>query len=61
MQDILSSGTYPYGFVANEATPELCAMTILVNNVNLGCYNITANEFTMSQIEADGFMIRLVR
>jgi hypothetical protein len=61
LQDILPSGTYHYSFVANEATPELCAMNIQVDGVNLGCYNITANEFTMSQIESDGFMIKLVR
>lgn len=61
MQDILPSGTYPYSFVVNEATPELCALNIEVNGMNLGCYNIGATQLTMSQIESDGFFIKLIR
>lgn len=61
LQDILASGVYPYDFVANEATPELCDVNIVVGGVSLGCYNIGTSEFTMSQIEADGYMIKLVR
>ena len=60
-QDILPDGIYNYSFVPNEATPELCDMTIKVGDVNLGCYNITSEEFTMSQVESDGFFIKLVR
>lgn len=61
MQDILPSGTYHYSLVANEATPELCALNITIDGLNLGCYNIGTTEFTMSQIESDGFFIKLVR
>ena len=61
MQDILPSGTYQYSFVANQATPELCALNIEVNGMNLGCYNIGTTELTMSQIESDGFLIKMVR
>ncbi len=61
LQDIFASGTYPYDFVPNEATPELCDINIVVGGVSLGCYNIGTSEFTMSQIESDGFMIKLVR
>lgn len=61
LQDIFASGTYPYDFVANEATPELCEINIVVGGVSLGCYDIGTSEFTMSQIEADGYMIKLVR
>jgi hypothetical protein len=60
-QDILESGTYPYAFETNEATPELCAVNIVVGGTNLGCYTITPTQFTMSQVESDGFMIKLVR
>jgi hypothetical protein len=61
MQDILPSGTYHYNFVANQATPELCALNIEVNGMNLGCYDIGTTQFTMSQVETDGFLIKLVR
>lgn len=61
MQDILPTGQYNYTFVSNEATPELCATNIKVDGVNLGCFDIGSSEFTMSQIEADGFMITLIR
>ncbi|MFT3794226.1 hypothetical protein [Flavobacterium sp.] len=60
-QDILPSGTYDYDFVANEATPEICNTNIKIGNTNLGCYSIGSQTFVMSQIEADGFEIRLHR
>ena len=60
-QDILPSGEYDYSFVSNEATPELCLMNIKVGGVNLGCFNIGSSIFTMSQIESDGFLIKLTR
>jgi hypothetical protein len=60
-QDILPTGTYPFHFVNNEATPELCAQTIQIDGMNLGCYTISTNEFIMNQTESDGLMIRLVR
>lgn len=60
-QDILESGTYDYVFNTNEATPELCAINISIGGTNMGCYTVTATQFTMSQVESDGYLIKLVR
>jgi len=60
-QDILPSGLYHYAIVANEATPELCAQTLQIDDINMGCFNIGLTEFTMNQTESDGFFITLVR
>jgi len=61
MQDLLPTGTYHYSFVNNEATPELCAQTIRIDGMNLGCYTISDDEFIMNQTESDGFMVKLIR
>lgn len=60
-QDILEDGIYPYTFEVNTAAPDLCATTISIGGMNLGCYNVTTHELTMGQVETDGYLLKLVR
>jgi hypothetical protein len=59
--DFFDSGTYNYGVVINQTTPELCGFNFSIDGVNLGCFTITEEQFTMSMVEADGHMITLKR
>lgn len=59
--DFFDSGTYNYTFNANTSTPELCAQTIAIDGVNLGCYEFEFSSFTMSQVESDGYLLQLER
>lgn len=59
--DFFDSGTYDYQVVINQATPELCGFNFEIDAVNLGCFTITEEQFTMSMIEADGHIITLKR
>ncbi|MDR6967101.1 hypothetical protein J2X31_001108 [Flavobacterium arsenatis] len=61
MQDIFDTGTYDYGFQLNTATPEICPENILLNSIDYGCYTISSNNLIISQVETDGFLIKLIR
>lgn len=59
--DSFDSGTYDFNITPNTVTPQNCSLNIVVNSINMGCYAFSPNEFTMSQIEADGYMLQFVR
>ncbi len=59
--DVFESGTYEYQIASNIDTPELCDANFIVDNHNLGCFAVTAHEITTSQVEVDGYALRLVR
>lgn len=60
-QDLFETGTYDYGMQANTATPELCNEVILLNGIDYGCFGIDNGQLIISQIEADGYYIKLIR
>lgn len=59
--DFFNSGTYSYTFNENTTTPQLCLQNLAVNGTNLGCYSFEAATLTLSQIEADGYSLQLIR
>ena len=61
LESMLVSGNYEYSLEANATNPELCAYNFVIDEVNFGCYSLTQNQLTFGQIEADGYMITLVR
>lgn len=60
-QDVLESGTYTYSIEGNDATPELCNQTLVLDGTNYGCYSITTTTLQINQGEADGIIIKLIR
>lgn len=58
-QDILESGVYSYTLTPDPNS--LCTNTFNVNNMDLGCYSVSDNEFTITYEYADGFTLTLVR
>ena len=59
--DLFETGTYAYGFEENSATPELCNEVILLDAIDYGCYTFENNTLIISQIESDGYYIKLKR
>jgi len=60
-QDIFDTGTYDFGFEPNTTTSELCPESIILDSIDYGCYTIDDDELTISQLESDGFLIKLIR
>lgn len=58
-QDVLESGVYPY--LLENDTNSICSQTFNVNNMDLGCYEVTANQWTITFAYADGFTLTFVR
>lgn len=49
----LATGNYTYGFVSSDA-PDLCPLTIQIDNVDFGCYSIEDGVLSINQGYADG-------
>ncbi|RZJ35511.1 MAG: hypothetical protein EOO51_05060 [Flavobacterium sp.] len=60
-EDMLPSGSYTYSIQENTTTPQLCEENFFIDEVNFGCYNLGSNQLTFGQVEADGYLITLVR
>ena len=60
-QDLIETGDYDYAIVPNEATPELCSQAMVINSVSYGCYSISGDTLTLSQIESDGYQVTLIK
>ncbi|MFN4026707.1 MAG: hypothetical protein ACK4IZ_04615 [Flavobacterium sp.] len=57
--DILETGVYNYH---HDNGPELpCGESIVINNIDLGCYTVNNQTLIIDQSIADGFKITLVR
>ena len=61
VESLFETGTYTYGVQTNTATPELCEETIILDNIDFGCFKIENDELIISQIESDGYYIKLIR
>ncbi len=59
--DVLETGTYNYSIVNNPSNPEYCNQSITIDTYNLGCLTISNNTLTMSTIEVDGVLVKLIR
>ncbi len=61
LQDLFETGTYDFAIQTNTATPELCNEVIHLDGIDYGCFGIDDNELIISQIETDGYYIKLIR
>lgn len=61
LYDIFESGTYNYSIVNNPSNPEYCNQSITIDTYNMGCLTISNNVLTMSTIEVDGVLVKLIR
>lgn len=61
LEDLFETGNYSYDTTANRATPELCEKVILLNDIDYGCFEIENKRLIISQIETDGYYIKLIR
>ena len=61
LEDMLPSGTYTYSIQENTTTPQLCEENFFIDEVNFGCYNLGSSQLTFGQVEADGYVIKLIR
>lgn len=61
LQDLFETGNYTYSIEANTATPELCEESMVLNTIDYGCFDINDNELIISQIESDGYYVKLIR
>ncbi len=59
--DVLETGTYNYSIVNNPSNPEYCNQSITVDAYNMGCLTISNNSLSMSTIEVDGVLVKLIR
>ncbi len=60
-EDFFESGTYDFHFEANQNTPDLCAQTLFVENMELGCQTETDTQLVLSQVWADGYQLTFVK
>lgn len=59
--DVFDSGTYTYALQDNDATPETCSRTLVLEGTNYGCYAVTTTTLQINQGEADGIILKLIR
>ncbi len=59
MQEILDSGVYNYTLQADPNA--ICAQTFNVNNMDMGCFTVSANDLVITYEYADGFTLTFVR
>lgn len=60
-EDLIATGNYDYTFSPNTTTPQSCSENIVIDGVNYGCYDISTQQLTLSQVEADGYAVTLIR
>ncbi|MGQ2984253.1 hypothetical protein [Flavobacterium sp.] len=60
-EEFFGSGTYDFHFEANEATPEMCTHSLFVENLELGCQDVTETQLIISQVWADGYQLTFVK
>lgn len=61
LQDLFETGTYTISIEQNSSTAEVCPETINIDAVNYGCFSLENNTLIISQIESDGYLIKLKR
>lgn len=61
LTDFFPTGNYTYGYVQNETTPQSCAYTLAVSNINFGCAASTSTTLTLTQVESDGYVLTFIR
>ena len=59
--DMFDSGVYAFAYVQNTVLPDNCILSLTIDGVNLGCSNFNNTQFTLSQVESDGYFITLQR
>lgn len=57
-EDFFETGTYNYQYTTNEVSTT-CNQTLKIDDIDLGCQNIQGNTMTLSQVEADGYLLTL--
>ncbi|AWH86165.1 hypothetical protein HYN59_14075 [Flavobacterium album] len=60
-EDFFASGTYDFHFEANQNTPDMCAQSLFIENLELGCQTETATQLVLSQTWADGYQLTFVK
>lgn len=60
-QDLLDTGSYPFGFIENESTPEMCSESLTINTAEYGCVSISNDTMKIDQSFADGYRITLTK
>ncbi|HEX8561338.1 MAG TPA: hypothetical protein VF676_00030 [Flavobacterium sp.] len=58
--DVFESGTYDYSFEENT-TNDFCEQTLVIDNTDLGCHTLSSDQLIITQPEADGYVLTLVR
>ncbi len=61
LNDVFETGIYNYSIITSQANPEYCNQSIVIDTYNMGCLTISNNSLTMSTLEVDGLLIKLIR
>ncbi len=57
-EDFFETGTYNYQYVPSEITV-ICASSLEIDDIDLGCQNIQGDTMILTQVESDGYVLTL--